>query len=287
MERKSKIKFVIQKTGAFCIIYAISAVLMEGMILLLLSGLGYDALHGKMPTEAWAGFLPLYGYAGFGLITLLYVKCVEKRKLSKILFQIDKKSLLHFLKHFLLGSFLVAGIIGILLMAGGYRFEGKGEVAVSFLILALFAYMIQGTVEEVMCRGFLQNTLQEKIGMAGAVGISSIMFILPHIPTIVTMEGGLAVCAVINLFLVSVLFSLVMVKSNSVLAAGGMHVGWNFVLNVVFGLTVSGKEAVQGMILISDQSKMEWLTGGSYGIEASVLLIPVLGILDILFGYCI
>jgi len=56
MERKSKIKFVIQKTGAFCIIYAISAVLMEGMILLLLSGLGYDALHGKMPTEAWAGF---------------------------------------------------------------------------------------------------------------------------------------------------------------------------------------------------------------------------------------
>lgn len=119
------------------------------------------------------------------------------------------------------------------------------------------------------------------------MGISSIMFILPHMPTVVTMEGGLAICAVINLFLVSVLFSLVMVKSNSVLAAGGLHVGWNFALNVVFGLTVSGKEAVQGMLLISDQSKMEWLTGGSYGIEASVLLIPVLGILDILFGYCI
>lgn len=60
------------------------------------------------------------------------------------------------------------------------------------------------------------------------------MFILPHIPTVVTMEGGVAVCAVINLFLVSVLFSLVMVKSNSVLAAGGLHVGWNFELWILY-----------------------------------------------------
>lgn len=280
IEGNSKIEYTIQKVIGFCLIYGISAFLMEGVIILLFTCLGYNLLHGEMPEGEWVKLLPLYGFLGFGINTLLYVKVIEKRNLSSVLIHVDNKFLFRFLYNFVVGSLLVGATISILIITGGYNFLGFGRLNIDTLILYLLAYSIQGSVEEIMCRGFMQNTLCKKIGMVGAVIISSMMFMAPHILSIIQIKGVLVFIAIINLILVSFLFSLAMIKDNSIAAACGIHVGWNYVLGVICGLQVSGGEAANGIIKFSVQSGNEWITGGSYGIEASAILIPILAVLN-------
>ncbi|MBE5966647.1 MAG: CPBP family intramembrane metalloprotease [Lachnospiraceae bacterium] len=283
IEENSKLEYVIQKVLGFGFIYAISAFVMEGIIILIFTCLGYDLLHGEMPSGVWVKLLPLYGFAGFGVNTLLYVKFIEKRKLSSILLYANKRSLFQFVYNFIVGFLLVGVMIGILIITGNYKFAGFGRIDIVTLILGLSAYIIQGSVEEIMCRGFLQNTLCRKIGMAGAVIISSMLFIAPHIMSIIRMERLLVYTSIINLVFVSFLFSLAMIKDNSIAASCGIHIGWNFALDVICGLQVSGKEASNGIIKFSNQSGYDWITGGNYGIEASVILILVLAVLNVIY----
>lgn len=283
IEENSKIEYVIQKVLGFGFIYAISALVMEGVIILLFAGLGYDLLHGEMPTGVWVKLLPLYGRAGFIAGTLLYVKFIEKRKLSSILLHVDKKFLFRFLYNLFVGCLLVGVTISILIITGSYKFAGFGRLDIVTLLLCLLAYVIQGSTEEIMCRGFLQNTLCRRIDIAGAVIISSMLFIAPHIMSIIQMEGSLFFIAIINLVLVSLLFSLAMIKDNSIAASCGIHIGWNFILGVVCGLQVSGNEASNGIIKFANQSGHDWITGGSYGIEASATLIPVLVVVNVIY----
>lgn len=54
----------------------------------------------------------------------------------------------------------------------------------------------------------------------------------------------------------------------------GIHVAWNYTLGTVFSVAVSGRESrgwVEGRLHGPD-----WLTGGAYGLEASVLTLFVL-----------
>lgn len=187
--------------------------------MILFMVLGYDFLQGEMPSGLWVQFLPLYGFAGFGLLTILYVKVIKKRNLSDIMLYMNRKGITDFLKSFLIGLLLVVMTLSALLLTDYYTFHGFGKLDGSIFVMGFLAYLIQGSVEEVMCRGFLLNSLSRKVCKIGAICISTILFIIPHISSIRQMEGILAVIAMINLVLVSLLFSLAMIKGNSVASA--------------------------------------------------------------------
>ena len=55
----------------------------------------------------------------------------------------------------------------------------------------------------------------------------------------------------------------------------GMHIGWNFFQGPVFGFAASGhrKASVVDITIISNN---DWLTGGEFGPEGSVLIIPII-----------
>ena len=53
--------YVIKKALAFILIYVVSAVLGEGVIIGILYGLGYDPLCGIMPEGEIGALLPYYG----------------------------------------------------------------------------------------------------------------------------------------------------------------------------------------------------------------------------------
>ncbi|HKM34087.1 MAG TPA: type II CAAX endopeptidase family protein [Lachnospiraceae bacterium] len=282
-EHIKKMRFAISKLLIFGIIYVVSAVFMEGIIILLYSASGYDILHGNLPTGNWVSLVPLYGFFGFGVFTLVYIKLIEKRKLYQIQLVWNKKKLIRFAVNLAKGSILVALMITLFTALRLYEFTGFGSIDPVFLFASFLAYLIQGTAEEIMCRGFLQNTLEERLGLIPAIVISTIAFIAPHILSIVEMDGFLAVTAVINLCLVSCLFSLIMSCEGSVLSACGLHIGWNFMLGVIFGLQVSGGTPGTGLLSFSITGSSALLTGGNYGIEASILLIPLLAAMNMIY----
>ena len=50
----------------------------------------------------------------------------------------------------------------------------------------------------------------------------------------------------------------------------GFHMAWNYTQSAIFSGIVSGNEAQQGLIR-STVNGPDWLTGGNFGVESSVL----------------
>lgn len=76
--------YIAKKILAFLLIYGLSAVIGEALIIGILSAMGYDPLNGVMPTGHVAELLKNYGMAVFLAVTLIYCKLVEKRKLKSV-----------------------------------------------------------------------------------------------------------------------------------------------------------------------------------------------------------
>lgn len=281
MENNSRIEYCIQKILAFLIIYLAAAVMMEGIIILTFTIMGYDLLHGDMPAGNIVGLLPLYGFIGFGIVTILYIKLIEKQSLSGIMCQLNGRSAYRFIKNFIFGGLMVGVVVILLWITGNYKFSGFGKPN-SMLLQGLAAYVIQGTAEEIMCRGFLFHSLNRRIDRKFAILISTVAFISPHLLSLSWDYGILAAVEIINLVQVSLLFSLVMINDGTLLSACGLHAGWNYVLALVFGLQVSGGETNDGLIQFVVAGK-DYITGSNYGIEASVVLIPIVLVLNILY----
>lgn len=276
------IEYILQKSLAFVLIYISTAVLVELIVMLVFGLSGYDFLHGEMPSGVWVSLLPFFGFLVFAIISILYVKVVEKRNISDMKMEFKPILLKTFSKGFFIGVILVLTVIGILIITGVYSYQGIGHFKIDIICLWLLAYVIQGSGEEIMCRGFLMTSLRKRIGTAGSIIISSIAFSWPHLSGILEMKGLLSFIAIMNLLLISILFSLAMLKENSIGIACGLHIGWNFFLGTICGLQVTGGAASNGILQFATVSERNWLSGGIYGIEASIVLTPILLIIDII-----
>lgn len=106
----------------------------------------------------------------------------------------------------------------------------------------LLGFIIQSAAEETMSRGFLLQTLLKKTSVPVAILVSSTMFSLPHFLSLFETETKYAVIGVINLYLISIIFSLLMILRSNIWIACGLHGIWNFVLYGIMGLSLSGSE---------------------------------------------
>ncbi len=257
-------------------IYIVASIVLEMIIIGGYYILGYDVLNGKMPEGNWVDRVPFYGMAGFAMITLLYVKFVEKRSLSEIGIVWNKKIVYSMIRGMVIGALMVTLMIGIFMITGLGVYRGKGNISLCSVLLWGIAYIIQSFTEEIMCRGFLQTSLSRRVNPQLAIALTSLAFMAPHLSSMLEMSGWTMVVGIVNLLLVSCLFSVIMIKEESLGAPCGMHFGWNFCLGIVFGLSVSGGDGGNGVVRILVKPGHTLLTGGIYGIEASVLLLPEL-----------
>ena len=277
----SKLEYVIKKILAFVLIYFMSAVLGEAVIIGLLSAMGYDPLHGDVPggeasllSQFVMNLFSLFGFAIFILVTLLYCRIIEKRSAKEIF----GKKPLNYLTGSLIAVTLLAVIVSFCLVTGSMTFEGLGtNIQLPMLLLLLVGYMLQSAAEEVMCRGFLMGALKGKVPTWLAVLVSSTAFAFPHLPSIMEMESKYIVVAILNLYLVAILFSLLVLRRGNLWIACGLHFAWNYVLGGIMGLTVSGGDGAAFGLFLFKVENGTLLNGGTYGIEASVITTVVLG----------
>lgn len=157
---------------------------------------------------------------------------------------------------------------GLVALFGGYRITG---IQISDGILfGLASGVGAGFVEEVLFRGLLLRILDAWFGSWAALVISSALFGLAHIGNPgATWWGALAIAVEAGLLLGGAYL-----LTRRLWLPIGIHVTWNFLSGGIFSSQISGGGETRGLFT-SEFTGPDWLTGGTLGIEGSVITVII------------
>ena len=236
----------------------------------------------KHPVRPTIGVIEMFLPTGLQIaFILLWVAVFERRVPAKIGF--NDKAFPRFARGFGIGCAFLVTVVGGLWAVGVYQVDNWAvwarPDATAFLTVGGYAllFMLQGSSEETFMRGWLMGTVASRQGIVWAVVINSIVFGLLHLGNITPspeLFGGAA-----NVALFGVFISLYAARERSIWGVCGWHAAWNWLLGVGFGLEVSGlKLKVTPLIVDLKDAPGQpwWLSGGSWGPEASVFTTVVL-----------
>lgn len=275
--------FIVKKILAFWLCYIAGLFIAEGAVIILHFALGKNMLVGDVFDVQTITLIIYYGYIIVTGVALLYWKLIEKKRLS------DMGLTKHFGNYFvgvMAGVLLLALSVAAIILTGNIEYHGIYENADILMILLLIGgFIIQGATEEILCRGIVLHALKEKTSVWIAIAVSTVMFIIPHWSSLFAGSTVYGVIGVVNLVLISIIFSLLTIRFKSIWAACGLHSFWNAILYSVLGLNLSGNdETVTAIFDIQSVGENIW-NGGEYGIEASIITTVVLAVAAALIWY--
>lgn len=159
-----------------------------------------------------------------------------------------------------------------LLYASGGQFEiGESDQSQYGLIIAqtvLFYALATGIVEEVIFRGMIFTLLEKNYSRKLALWLPSVLFGLLHI--VGRTDDVISMLQVVVAgTLVGVLFTLVTLETGSVWSSALIHGIWNFIF-VGDILHIGEKADSSAIINYTLSSKSPLITGGDFGVEASI-----------------
>ncbi|MGP9612475.1 lysostaphin resistance A-like protein [Brachybacterium sp. AOP42-B2-9] len=165
-----------------------------------------------------------------------------------------------------LGTALLTLAVGLIALLGGYRVTG---ISASPQLLAPLAVGIgAGVIEEIVFRGILLRVLESWWGSWVALAITSLLFGLIHL-----MNPGASILTALLLVVeAGVLLGAAYLLTRRLWFAFGLHIAWNTVQAGMFSSAVSGTGTQRGL-LVAEMHGPTWLTGGSMGIEGSLLTV--------------
>lgn len=277
------ILYVIKTIFAFSVCKAAGELIAEGVVMLIHFAFGRNVLKGETFDPRVITLITYYGYIIVIGITILYWKLIRKKPLSEM--GITKR----------FNNFFVGAAVGILLvvistaavmLTGTIRYNGIFKsIDFALILLMLGGFIIQGAMEEFLCRGIVLCSLKSKTSIPVAIGVSTAMFIIPHLSSLSEGKPIYAVVGILNLILISVIFSLLTLRFNSIWAACGLHSVWNFILFNILGLNLSGKDETTAAVFDLRSVGESICNGGEYGIEASIITAAVLAAAAVLIWY--
>jgi len=182
-----------------------------------------------------------------------------------------------------LGSLLMLGPALLLAIACGLRWApNPAGPALVWHNLALLGVAALG--EELFCRGFLFQRLLAGLGVWPAQLIMAAFFVFTHWHN-PGMSGAVRVLASVNVFVASILFGQAFLRTRRLALPLGIHWFANWTQGGLLGLGISG-HATTGLLMPTALSGPDWLTGGQFGLEASLPgLACVLGMTALLARY--
>jgi membrane protease YdiL (CAAX protease family) len=160
----------------------------------------------------------------------------------------------------------------------GWAWEMASPSAVlAGVALGLITFILVGYQEELLSRGYQLQNLRDGSGLVWGVILSSTIFSLLHLS-----NPGTGVASTVGLLLAGVFLAFGWIRTRSLWLSIGLHIGWNFFEGTFFGFAVSGLdlETLMRHTVVGPK----WATGGSFGPEAGLIMIPayILGVLLVL-----
>ena len=166
------------------------------------------------------------------------------------------------------GAALMTIVVGLMWIAGSYSIARVAPDIVWWPAL-LTAGIGAAVFEEVLFRGVIYRIVEEGLGTWAALLVSSLFFGGVHLVN----PGAYLWGAVAIAIEAGLLFGMLYNVTRSLWLCIGLHMGWNFTQGTVWGVPVSGSAG--DSFFVSLRSGPEWLTGGTWGAEGSLLAVVV------------
>lgn len=214
----------------------------------------------------------LFSFVFILLLFIVWVKVIEKNSLSSLGFV--KRNWLKYLGWGILLSLLQMGMIALVYQVGGIGTFELNELSLEpiLFILGLFPFwLLQGGTEEVATRGWLLTRIAARTNLPLAIAISSSLFGILHMG-----NAGVTFLSVLNIILDGVLAGLLFIYTDSIWLVVAQHGTWNYVQGNLLGFQVSGTGADASIFSFTMGSGPDWLTGGAFGAEGSIITTLVL-----------
>ena len=234
-----------------------------GLVMFVIPGLPFDLAPAAIPF----GVL-----CGIGVSTLLCMRVMEQkgfldiglhprsRGLRNLGFGLATALVMVAVITAIQGSLDMLDVRTVAVTAGhGMRILGSGAVL----------FLVAGTSEELMMRGYPLQVLARRFGGPVALLSTSLAFAALHAP-----NPSLSWIGVLNLVLAGLWLGSAYLASGSLWLPIGLHVGWNFAMGSIAGFPVSGL-TTRGLFLFVERGP-DWLTGGSFGPEGGIIATCVL-----------
>ena len=256
-------RWLVFSAGARIVLFAAlligSGVLIRGAVV----ALGWTAASASPLLHALASLSLQLAPALIGY--LLVVTLIERRRAREL----SLRALPRWgLAGLLAGALLFSAVVAVLWLLGSYHVSGI-HAQVNWLPQVLVAGIGAGVGEEIVARGVLFRMLEEGLGSGWALAVSALAFGGAHaFNPGATLWSSAAIAIEAGLML-----GLLYHVTRSLWACIGLHAAWNIMQGTVYGIPVSGLP-VRGW-LISQRSGPDWLSGGGFGAEASVVALAL------------
>lgn len=227
-------------------------------------------------------YYELFSFVFILLLFIFWVKVIEKNSLSSLGFV--KRNWLKYLGWGILISLLQMGVIALVYQVGGIGTFKLNELSLEpiLFILGLFPFwLLQGGTEEVATRGWLLTRIAARTNLPLAIGISSSLFGILHLG-----NAGVTFLSVLNIILDGVLAGLLFIYTDSIWLVVAQHGTWNYVQGNLLGFQVSGTGADASIFSFTMGDGPDWLTGGAFGAEGSIITTLVL-LVSLVIVYCL
>ncbi len=175
-------------------------------------------------------------------------------------------------------TFILMGLIYVAEMAVGWltfknfawQVDPAGTV-ISSVLQFLAIFIIVGWNEELLSRGYHLQTIASGTNRLWGVLISSSIFGIAHLgnPNATWISAA-------GIFFAGLFLAYAFLRTGQLWLPIGLHIGWNFFEGVIFGFPVSGLD-IYRLIQTDIHGPQIW-TGGAFGPEAGLIVLPALAI---------
>jgi membrane protease YdiL (CAAX protease family) len=237
----------------------------------LLAMVGFQWVCRKLgiPGGAWLQVIGTLALLG----STWSVLRLRKESLRNVGFDLNSR----WLREFGWGALIGMGQILLAVLAvwafGGVRLELNPAHSIRFLCSGAIVFFFAAINEETLYRGFLFQRLRDGLGVLPTQLMLAVLFSMSHWGN-PGMHGLTRFWAALDLGIGALVFGLAYLRTGSLALPIGLHLGWNWLQGNVLGFGVSGFK-IQGWLRPVFLGKAEWLTGGAFGIEASVFAVLV------------
>lgn len=220
-------------------------------------------------------FSELISFLAVTISVFLSRRLLDRRSFPSLGLERSTKSLSDLAIGFVI-SFLCLSLVYFLEVSFGWiqfeSFAWETQSAVTLIrgfLIALMIFILVGWNEELLSRGYHLQTLSSGSNLTVGVIVSSAIFGILHLA-----NPNANWISAIGIFLAGLFLAFGYLRTRKLWLSIGLHIGWNFTEGVLLGFSVSGWNGFQ-LIKTTTLGPEVW-TGGAFGPEAGLIILPAL-----------